>query len=76
MNQFLSEIQEKYMEIIKSANLIVFLNWLAKTSNLADKSTPWQKYPTSIMFGHAKAADVVTEIMQALYTVINDSETV
>ena len=27
------------------------------------------------MFGHAKAADVVTEIMQALYTVINDSKT-
>ena len=24
------------------------------------------KYPISIMFGHAKAADVVTEIMQAL----------
>ena len=34
------------------------------------------KYLTSIMFGHAKAADVVTEIVQALNTVINDSETV
>ena len=34
------------------------------------------KYLTSILFGHAEAADVVTEIVQALYTVINDSETV
>ena len=42
MNQFLSEILEKYTKIVKSANLIWFLNQLAKTSNLTDKSTPWQ----------------------------------
>ena len=29
MNQFLSEIQEKYTKIVKSANLIGFLNRLA-----------------------------------------------
>ena len=40
MNQFLSEIHEKYTEIVKNANLIGFLNRLAKTSNLTDKSTP------------------------------------
>ena len=30
MNQFLSEIYEKYMKIVKNANLIRFLNRLAK----------------------------------------------
>ena len=28
MNRFLLEIHEKYMKIVKSANLIEFLNWL------------------------------------------------
>ena len=34
MNQFLSEIYEKYMKIVKSANLIGFLNQLAKISKI------------------------------------------
>ena len=36
MNQFLSEIQEKYTKILKSANLIGFLNRLAVSFNLTD----------------------------------------
>ena len=34
MNQFLSEIYEKYTKIVKSANWIGFLNWLAKINNI------------------------------------------
>ena len=49
MNRFLSEIHEKYTKIVKSANLIGFLNRLAKTSNLTDKSTPWQ-YPYLVTY--------------------------
>ena len=40
MNQFLSEIYEKYTKIVKNANLIGFLNRLAIFFNLTDKSTP------------------------------------
>ena len=36
MNTFLWEIHEKYMKIVKSANLIGFLNRLAKMKNLTD----------------------------------------
>ena len=34
MNQFLSEILEKYMKIVKNANLIGFLNQLAKIDKI------------------------------------------
>ena len=34
MNQFLSEIHEKYKKIVKSAHLIGFLNRLAVSFNL------------------------------------------
>ena len=36
MNQFLSEIYEKYTKIVKSTNLIGFLNWLVFPLNLTD----------------------------------------
>ena len=36
MSQFLSEIQEKYTKIVKSANLIGFLNRLAVLRTLTD----------------------------------------
>ena len=36
MNRFLSEIQGKYMKIVKNANLIGFLNRLAVSFNLTD----------------------------------------
>ena len=44
MNQFLSEIQEKYMKIVKSANLIGFLNRLVYPSILTD-SQPFDTFP-------------------------------
>ena len=44
MSQFLSEIQEKYMKIVKSANLIGFLNGLAVSTFLC---LFWPKLPIS-----------------------------
>ena len=43
MNLFLSEIQGRYTKIVKTANLIGFLNWLAVSFNLTD-SQPLDNY--------------------------------
>ena len=40
MSQFLSEIQEKYMKIVKSANLIGFLSQLVFPSILTNSQPP------------------------------------
>ena len=55
MNQFLSEIHEKYTKIVKSANLIGFLNRLVFPLNLIDSQPldiysprEWIPHPNSL----------------------------
>ena len=50
MNIFLSEIHEKYTQIVKSANLIGFLNWLAKKSKLTNLVNPLDMNPSHMYF--------------------------
>ena len=56
MNQFLSEIHEKYTKIVKRANLIGFLNWLAVSFNLTDKSTLDSNVFTGVCLGTGRGS--------------------